>query len=98
MDSIIVNKNKMVVCWKYEDIFIAEISNIKKSPVLDGDLFAAPVPTSRDSVQVIVDQQQHSIKKKVRYLIIFCVLRQLSFSYLEADLRNEFISESEHNK
>ncbi|XP_021933129.1 WASH complex subunit 2-like isoform X4 [Zootermopsis nevadensis] len=42
-----------------------EISNIKTSPVLDGDLFAAPVPTSRDSVQVIVDQQ-HSIKKKNR--------------------------------
>lgn len=63
--------NRLVVCLKCGGIFIAEISNIKTSPVLDGDLFAAPVPTSRDSVQVIVDQQ-HSIKKKVRYLIIFC--------------------------
>jgi hypothetical protein len=97
MDKIMIYTDNKVVCEKCERIFIAEISNIKKYPALDGDLFAAPVPTSRDSVQVIVDEQQHSIKKKVRYLI-FYILRQLLCSYLETDLRNEFISESKLNK
>jgi hypothetical protein len=62
----------MVFCyiWNCEGIFIADISNIKNSPQLDGDLLTAPKQPPGKPGQVIVDQQPVSNKKKVRYCIM----------------------------
>jgi hypothetical protein len=51
----------------YAGIFDAEISNIKKSPQLDSDVYAVPKPVLGNSLPA-VDKQPDNIKK-VRYCI-----------------------------